>query len=321
MHIHVDRVRRHVDAQKRNRITAGQNQSAVSFAQRMLQSPIADGPAVEEHILHPRMAARVGRMGDETGQPHVAVAAFDRDQRVGQFGRRKTAAIRCGQVIARRQIVHRLVVVPQREMDVRIRQRHPSECLAGMAHFGLCGAQKLPPHRRVEEQIVNFDRRADRAAARRDRLTLPAIDDQFRAASASVGRLRMINRLTSAIDASASPRNPSVPTRNKSSASTILLVACGATASGNSSAAIPQPLSTTRTSSMPPCPTVTSIRVAPASTAFSSSSFTTLAGRSITSPAAILLTTLGDSWRIRGMMTCDLTAETQRRRGQEDSHE
>ena len=44
----------------------------------------------------------------------------------------------------------------------------------------------------------------------------------------------MINRLISAIDASASPRNPSVPMRNKSSASTILLVACGATASGNS---------------------------------------------------------------------------------------
>ena len=42
---------------------------------------------------------------------------------------------------------------------------------------------------------------------------------------------------------------------------------------------------------LPPRSTVTSIRVAPASIAFSSSSLTTLAGRSITSPAAIWLTT------------------------------
>ena len=43
--------------------------------------------------------------------------------------------------------------------------------------------------------------------------------------SASGVRLRSKSRLTSAIDASASPRNPSVATRNRSSASAILLVA------------------------------------------------------------------------------------------------
>ena len=68
-----------------------------------------------------------------------------------------------------------------------------------------------------------------------------------------------------------------------------------ATASGSSSAAMPQPSSATRISSPPPCSTVTSIRRAPASTEFSSSSLSTLAGRSITSPAAILFTTLGES--------------------------
>src|SRR5262245_3592833 len=64
---------------------------------------------------------------------------------------------------------------------------------------------------------------------------------------------------------------------------------------------MPQPSSTTRIRSVPPCPSATSMRVAPASTEFSSSSLTTLAGRSITSPAAILLTTLGGSWRIAGI--------------------
>ena len=69
----------------------------------------------------------------------------------------------------------------------------------------------------------------------------------------SAVRLRSTRRLTSAIEARASPRKPSVPTRNRSSASPILLVAWLATASGNSSAAMPQPLSTTRISSIPPC--------------------------------------------------------------------
>ena len=39
------------------------------------------------------------------------------------------------------------------------------------------------------------------------------------------------------------------------------------------------------------------MRVAPASSAFSTSSFTTLAGRSTTSPAAMRLTMPSESWR------------------------
>jgi len=107
--------------------------------------------------------------------------------------------------------------------------------------------------------------------------------------AASAVRLRSTNRLTSAIEARASPRKPSVPTANRSSAVAILLVAWAVTANSNSSAGMPQPLSQTRTNSVPPDSIETSIRVAPASTAFSISSLTTLAGRSITSPAAILL--------------------------------
>ncbi len=103
--------------------------------------------------------------------------------------------------------------------------------------------------------------------------------------------------------ASASPRKPIVTTRNRSSAVSSLLVAWLAKASGRSAAAIPQPSSATRINSVPPCSSSTSMRVLPASTAFSSSSLTTLAGRSITSPAAILVTTCGGNWRMRGTGT------------------
>src|SRR6056297_518807 len=56
-----------------------------------------------------------------------------------------------------------------------------------------------------------------------------------------------------------------------------------------SSWAIPNPLSETRIIERPPWPISMVIRELPASTAFSTSSLTTEAGRSTTSPAAILL--------------------------------
>jgi len=108
-------------------------------------------------------------------------------------------------------------------------------------------------------------------------------------------------RDTDAIDASASPRKPMLATRVRSSNVAILLVACGASASGNSSGAMPTPSSRTRISRMPPCSTSMSMRCAPASRLFSANSFTTEAGRSMTSPAAIWLTSSGESGRIDGI--------------------
>ena len=52
---------------------------------------------------------------------------------------------------------------------------------------------------------------------------------------------------------------------------------------------MPEPSSVTRISDRPPAAVTTSMRRAPASIAFSTNSLTTLAGRSITSPAAMRL--------------------------------
>ncbi len=92
-----------------------------------------------------------------------------------------------------------------------------------------------------------------------------------------------------AIDGSASPRKPKVVSRSRSAAWAILLVACRSSDSSASSRPIPQPLSSTRISARPPSRNSTSIRVAPASSAFSTSSLTTAAGRSTTSPGGDLV--------------------------------
>ena len=117
------------------------------------------------------------------------------------------------------------------------------------------------------------------------------------AAPASRCRDLMDRRAMDPIEGSASPRKPSVEMLNRSS-SPSLEVACRSTASARSAALMPQPSSVTRISERPPAAVTTSMSTAPASSAFSTSSLTTLAGRSITSPAAMRLTVSGLSWRM-----------------------
>ena len=107
--------------------------------------------------------------------------------------------------------------------------------------------------------------------------------------------MRMSTRLTAEMAARASPRKPRVPMAARSSLVRSLLVAWRRKAVGASWGDIPQPLSVTRRKVMPPSRSSTVTLEAPASTAFSRSSFTTLAGRSTTSPAAIRLATWVDS--------------------------
>ena len=96
-----------------------------------------------------------------------------------------------------------------------------------------------------------------------------------------------------AILESASPRNPREDIPVRSSTDRILLVECLKKASGTSSFGIPTPLSAIRIREIPPSLISTVTAVAFASIAFSTSSFTIDAGRSITSPAAILSTVIG----------------------------
>ena len=117
------------------------------------------------------------------------------------------------------------------------------------------------------------------------------------AAAASRGREAMARCAMAPIEGSASPRKPRVAMLKRSSSASFE-VAWRSTASARSAAPMPAPLSVTRMSETPPAAVTTSMSVAPASSAFSTSSLTTLAGRSITSPAAMRLIVSGLSWRM-----------------------
>jgi hypothetical protein len=135
-------------------------------------------------------------------------------------------------------------------------------------------------------------------------------------AAAAAGKREATARCAMApIDGKASPRKPSVAMLKRSS-SLSFEVACRSTASARSEALMPIPSSLTRISDRPPATVTMSMPVAPASIAFSISSLTTLAGRSITSPAAMRLIVSALSWRIgtgRCLLgTCEMPSRLQR---------
>src|SRR5262245_56617502 len=119
----------------------------------------------------------------------------------------------------------------------------------------------------------------------------------------------MVSRATAPIEGSASPRKPKAR-MSKRSALGSLDVAWRSTASARSSRVMPAPSSLTRIDRRPPPSVTISMRVAPASSALSTSSFTTLAGRSTTSPAAMRLTMASDNWRTGIVRAPDRIAQT-----------
>jgi len=114
------------------------------------------------------------------------------------------------------------------------------------------------------------------AAAGRTGSTLPPVTLISAPSLASAVRLSSERRATEPMEGNASPRKPRVRISSRSVSS--LEVQCRRIASSSSPGAMPLPLSVTRSSVFPPPAVAISMRVAPASSAFSISSLAALAG-------------------------------------------
>ena len=179
-----------------------------------------------------------------------------------------------------------------RQRIVRHQRRH-------MPQLRLLRPQKLSPRRRIKKQIPHCDRCPLRQPRIFHAQQIPA-GNLHHGAHFILRRPRLQTHPRHA--GNRGQRLPTKPQRsnrlNKSSDDRSFDVACRSNASSASSRPIPCPLSTMRISFRPPASISTRIRVAPASSEFSSNSFTTEAGRSTTSPAAIWLATWSDKTRI-----------------------
>ncbi len=193
----------------------------------------------------------------------------------------------------RKQFVDSALIVIQRKHHIEAAQRHSLEHFIDAREFGFFGFQKLTPSRRVKKQVANLYSRPCwmRGGRQPASISCPSASTHHAVSSSLPSRARevMLKRETELMLASASPRNPRLAIASRSSSSAILLVAWRLSASARSSLCIPAPSSRIRSNFTPPCSTSTSSLVAPASRLFSSSSFTTEAGRSTTSPGRNLI--------------------------------
>ena len=139
--------------------------------------------------------------------------------------------------------------------------------------------QEFAPGRCIEKQLTRQKGRPIRAPVSSGVLPFPPSMIYFVPNTSSLVFVISSTLATAEILDNASPRNPREDKCVRSSALRILLVEWRRNAFSTSCFAIPQPLSVIRIREIPPSSISTVTAVDPASIAFSTSSFTTEAGR------------------------------------------
>jgi len=133
----------------------------------VLERSVANAAAVEQQVLHPVIGPTVAGIGNIAFHSHLAVAALNGDQVFGQVtGKQSGNAI--APIGNGGQIVQYAVIVTQRKVDLWKGQGNAGKRLGDVAHLGRRSAQELAPHRRVVEQVANFQGAAYWAPTRRN---------------------------------------------------------------------------------------------------------------------------------------------------------
>ena len=256
------------------------------------------------HISELPVAARARGVGHAGESPHAQALRFSFG--VGGYVQRPAhrhrlfdefPAQHIGQALAQyidaagghgTPLRHQLTVVPDGKAHPGPGERMAAHRLDAVSQFGGVGLEELrragvAKNSSRTSTVVPVLRAVGCSSPLRPSSSQPC------PSSALSTRVRMDTSAMEQMAASASPLKPMVPTDSRSDRLAILLVALRLSAVGSSARWMPQPLSSTLMSRTPPACSRTVIYVAPASSALSTSSRTTEAGRSTTSPAAIWL--------------------------------
>ncbi len=294
MHVDVDAPRIEFEEQHECRMAAVEEYVRIGLAHRVRDEPIAHRAPVDVEILLIGLSARCGRQTHPPMQAQTRGRMLDdeslRDEILTEHVGDTTRALA---VVARwLQHTHRLAVVAEPELDRRMRKRERLDELVDVIELGALGAQELASRWHVVEKIAHVDLRAARVLRWRWRARLAAIDfDAPRgvgigeARGQSEARYRSDRRQRFAAKSERAYAFEIFERRD-----------LARRMRGNRERKIVRNLDACRRrrargiSRAPPASMSMSMRVAPASRLFSTSSLTTEAGRSMTSPAAIWLT-------------------------------
>ena len=289
---------RDVEEQRQHRVAVARQHVGIGAAHRADQQPVLHRPAVDEQILVVGDAAVEGRQAGDAAQPHALRARNRPPTLLSASSRSVSAATRAGRSSPARSVERPPAVMLEREADLRPRHRQPLHDIEAGGIFAARRAQELAPRRHLGEQLLDRSRASPAAARPAPRPT---------SAPLSTTRASRPRPRTPALDASAArrwrstaaPRRESPASRPARSRRRAAWRSRAAPAPARSR---PAPCRSRRrrprSGRVPPPASATAIRVAPASIAFSTSSFNALAGRSTTSPAAMRLTRCSGRRRI-----------------------
>jgi hypothetical protein len=200
MHVHIHGVRRQFQEQERRGISARHQQAAKTLLQCVAERPVADPSAIDEQVLKLGRPPVAGRVADEAAKAHRPLTSVDLVSAVGDLLAKKESQP-LEQTGSGGHLENELAVVSQDHVQTRIGEGQPGNSLADVTDFRRDGPQEFPPHGRVVEQVISAP------------------------SAASLGRDCNVTCATPPIDASASPRKPSVAIWNSWSAFVSLLVA------------------------------------------------------------------------------------------------
>ena len=188
MDVDVDHFRRHIQAQKAQRIATDHDQSAVGFGQCVLQGAVADVAPIQKQILHSLVGSADRWVDHVATQRNIALCAVDGNQVFFDLGSVK-GSNSLPPRFGGRQLVHHGVVVDQSHLNFGVGQGHPGKRFYDVPFFRLRSPQELLSNGRIIKQLPNFNFGSHRATAGFDRFRVAAVDQQFVPALA-VGRPR-----------------------------------------------------------------------------------------------------------------------------------
>ena len=226
MDVHVHRLGRAGDEERRGRVAVAGEHVGIGGAQRPEQQLVADRAVVDEEVLGDRRAAREGRERREAAEPDAVALGVDREG-VGHEIRTEERAQPAAEGV---EEVARLGVEPQDlarglgvaavgegEADGGRGHRQPPHDVGDRLRLGAVGAEELEPRRGRREERLDLDHgpagqrrrpeRRDVAPAHGDRRGLGA-HRQLREVS--------VSRPTAPSEGRASPRKPKVRMRVRS---------------------------------------------------------------------------------------------------------
>ena len=174
MDVDVDRIRRQIEEQDRDRIPACHEEAAIRLLDGVAQGAVADPSTIEEQILQLGGAAIAGGVGDEAVEPSPGMLGFDLVEPIAHLVAEEQADP-FDQAGSAGDLVDELAVVLEGDVQARLGEGDAGHDLADVPHLGRRRAEELAPHRRVPEEMANLDSRSGSAVPETDRLEIAAM--------------------------------------------------------------------------------------------------------------------------------------------------